>query len=53
MAVSRASIWAGSVRSLTPNDAAGRITGETETGQPGQAFGYDQLDRLTGYPQDG
>jgi YD repeat-containing protein len=30
-------------------DAANRITGETETGQPGQAFGYDALDRLTGY----
>ncbi len=29
-------------------DAAGHITGQTETGQKPQAFGYDVLDRLTG-----
>jgi RHS repeat-associated protein len=29
-------------------DLASRITGMTETNQPGQAFGYDALDRLTG-----
>ncbi len=29
-------------------DVAGHITGQTETGQKPQAFGYDALDRLTG-----
>jgi RHS repeat-associated protein len=30
-------------------DAASRITGRTETGQPAQNFGYDALDRLASY----
>ncbi len=30
-------------------DAASRITGRTETGQPAQNFGYDALDRLAIY----
>jgi len=30
-------------------DAASRITGRTETGQPAQRFGYDALDRLAIY----
>jgi RHS repeat-associated protein len=30
-------------------DAASRITAESETGAPNQAFAYDALDRLTGF----
>jgi RHS repeat-associated protein len=30
-------------------DLASRITGMTETGRPDQAYGYDALDRLTGF----
>lgn len=30
-------------------DPASRITAMTETGEPDQAYGYDALDRLTGY----
>jgi RHS repeat-associated protein len=44
------SINMGGVATVTYTyDAANRIIGETETGQPGQAFGYDALDRLTGF----
>jgi YD repeat-containing protein len=39
---------AGDTIALT-YDAASRITGRTETGQPAQNFGYDVLDRLANY----
>jgi RHS repeat-associated protein len=34
-------------------DPASRITGMTETGLPNKTFGYDELDRLTGYTNGG
>ncbi len=43
-------IMMGSAATVTYTyDAANRITGEIETGQPNQAFGYDALDRITAF----
>jgi YD repeat-containing protein len=44
-----ASIAFGGSAMALAYDPAGRITGIAETGLPSKSFGYDALDRLTGY----